>query len=73
MKLPPEDESPGQCGLLLKSMYGTRDAAQNWEHHYASVMEILGFTRGAAAPCLFYHEIKQLRVAIHGDDFTILW
>ena len=30
-KLPPEDACPGMCGLLLKSMYGARDAAQNWE------------------------------------------
>ena len=28
--LPPEDSEPGMCGLLRKSMYGTRDAAQNW-------------------------------------------
>ena len=31
VQLPPEDASPGQCGRLNKSMYGTRDAAQNWE------------------------------------------
>ena len=29
VKLPPEDAEPGMCCLLLKSMYGTRDAAQN--------------------------------------------
>ena len=27
--LPEEDREEGMCGLLLKSMYGTRDAAQN--------------------------------------------
>ena len=29
--LPPEDHEDGMCGKLLKFMYGTRDAAQNWE------------------------------------------
>ena len=28
----------GMCGRLEKSMYGTRDAAQNWEEHYAETM-----------------------------------
>ena len=31
VQLPPEDYEPGMCGKLLKAMYGTRDAAQNWE------------------------------------------
>ena len=29
--LPDEDNEEGMCGKLCKSMYGTRDAAQNWE------------------------------------------
>ena len=29
--LPPGDEEEGMCGLLVKSLQGTRDAAQNWE------------------------------------------
>ena len=27
--LPEEDQEEGMCGKLVKSMYGTRDAAQN--------------------------------------------
>ena len=34
VKLPPEDEQEGMCGKLIKALYGTRDAAQNWEHAY---------------------------------------
>ena len=33
VKLPAEDQEAGdedRCGRLLMSMYGTRDAAQNW-------------------------------------------
>ena len=72
VKLPPEDEETGMCGLLLKSMYGTRDAAQNWEFEYSEFMKLIGFNRGEAVPCLFNHPKKTLRVAVHGDDFTIL-
>ena len=46
VKLPPEDATEGMCGLLLKSMYGTRDAAQNWEFEYADFMIAAGFKRG---------------------------
>ena len=31
VELPQEDAQEGMCGMLKKSMYGTRDAAQNWE------------------------------------------
>ena len=31
VKLPDEDYEPGMCAKLLKALYGTRDAAQNWE------------------------------------------
>ena len=37
IKLPPEDDEPGMCGKLTKSMYGTRDAAQNWEYEYGGI------------------------------------
>ena len=39
--LPPEDRGPGEeqmCGLLLKSLYGTRDAAFNWAAAYTEVL-----------------------------------
>ena len=59
------------CGKLVKSMYGTRDAAHNWENEYSEFMVGVGFRRGEASPCVFYQEEKNLRVVVHGDDFTI--
>ena len=53
-------------------MYGTRDAAQNWEHAYTEFMINEGFVAGKSNPCIFYDEIKDIRVVVHGDDFTIL-
>ena len=72
VKLPDEDAEEGMCGRLLKSMYGTRDAAQNWEWSYVEAMVTMGFKRGVAVPCLFYNERRNVRVAVHGDDFTLL-
>ena len=72
VELPEEEHVPGMCGRLNKAMYGTRDAAQNWEHAYAEYMEEIGFRRGIASSCVFWHEERELRVVVHGDDFTVL-
>ena len=70
--LPKEDYQEGYCGRLLKAMYGTRDAALNWEYSYLEFMEKVGFRLGVASTCVFYHPEKKLRAVIHGDDFTLL-
>ena len=72
VRLPPEDHEEGKCGILRKAMYGTRDAAQNWEHEYIEFMEDDGFHKSRASPCMFYHQERDIRVVIHGDDFTML-
>ena len=46
IKLPSEDAEEGMCGKLDKSMYGTRDASQNWEEEYSETVMGLGFERG---------------------------
>ena len=70
--LPEGDQEEGMCGLLFKSLEGTRDAAQNWEYTYSKFMTDLGFERGKATPCIFTLSSKNLRVVVHGDDFTVL-
>ena len=34
--------------------------------------ECLGFTRGKAVACIFCHHVKDIRLVVHGDDFTVL-
>ena len=51
-------------------MHGTRDAAQNWERCCTEFLESIGFERGKASPCVFQHKDRQLRLVVHGDDFT---
>eukprot|EP00972_Heterocapsa_arctica_P075901 11193955-Heterocapsa_arctica.AAC.1 len=70
VELPPEDGIPGQCALLLKPMYGTRDAAWNWEQFYSAGMKDGGSESGKYSPCLFHDKDKNIRTWIHGDDFA---
>ncbi len=72
IRLPDEDYEPGMCGKLLKSMYGTRDAASNWEDCYMDFANEAGFKSGIASPCVFKHESRALWLTVHGDDFTLL-
>ena len=43
VKLPAE----GEIGLLKKNMYGTRDAASNWERDWQGHLENRGLRAGA--------------------------
>ncbi len=47
-----EDFEEGKCGLLKKTMYGTRDAVQNWEVARTEMMVDAGFRqRDTARVC----------------------
>ena len=75
VRLPSEDpktKQPGVCGKLLKTMYGSLDAAQRWGEHYAQVLEKGGCTRGVASPCHFFHKDLETYILVHGDDFFIV-
>ena len=64
---------PGEehtCGRLNYSMYGTRDAATNWQKEVAKVMTQWGFIRGKYNPCLYWHKEWNLQTLVHGDDFV---
>ena len=68
-----EDWEPGdehRVGKLNLSLYGTRDAAQNWAAEYTGLLNSLGFVIGMATPCSFVHECKELFLTVHGDDFA---
>ena len=58
-----------EYGRLRVSLYGTRDAAANWEAAYAKFLTEHGFARGVASPCSFCCKERGIRVVVHGDDF----
>ena len=73
IRIPDEDWQPGdedKVGRLNLSLYGTRDAAMNWGAKYTDVLEKIGFVKGNASPCNFYHPTRNVSMTVHGDDFT---
>ena len=66
----PNSNDPELCARLLKSVYGLRDAGQNFELFTYSVMEGLNFEAGSWTPCLFRHRVKKMEVYVYGDNFV---
>ena len=76
VELPPEEYQAGNehmCGLLQYTLYGTRDAAQNWEDRPASTLSELTLTRGIAGPRVWQGCItgEHIVATVHGNDITI--
>ena len=65
-----EDRREDMVGLLKMSLYGTRDAATNWQNEVAKEMVKWGFRRGRYNPCLYWHKELKIRTLVHGDDFV---
>ena len=66
----PGNEDNSKVGILLKSLYGTRDAAHNWVEEVAKFMRKLGFVRGKYNPCLYYNLERDIETMVHGEDFV---
>ena len=49
-----------------------RPAASAWEKDYCDRFEEAGFRRGRAAPTVLYNPETEVRVVVHGDDFTFI-
>ena len=74
IRLPAEDRmgtDEGKVGLMKKSMYGTRDAASNWERDWQENVERWGFQLGLSSKNLFHHKEHQVSGLTHGDDFVL--
>ena len=64
-----EDYRLDKVGLLEMSLYGTRDAATNWQEEVARSMAGWGFKRSTYNPCLYWNQMTGVRTLVHGDDF----
>ena len=67
-----EEGDEGRVGRLEMSLYGTRDAAQNWASEYSQHLATLGFRKGVASPCNFHHQGRNVSLTVHGDDFVVV-
>ena len=70
IELPEEEKGEeDEVGLLNMSLYGTRDAAANFQAEVAKVMKQAGFVVSKANPCVYYHPSRDVKCLVHGDDF----
>lgn len=72
VEMPDGWKSPGYCGVLLKTMYGTQDAAQVWHETWSGHLEASGIAVGVATPSLFCGRNGTIRGLCHGDDFVVV-
>jgi len=55
---------------LDKSLYGTRDAALNFQLECKKYLTSIGFRPGRYNASTYYHPGRQLRMMLRGDDFA---
>ena len=72
IELPAEDKDakPGEVGRLNVCLYGTRDAAKQWQEALSKHLSDLGFTRGKGHPAVFAHPSRGIMTLVHGDDYV---
>lgn len=62
---------PGQAIKILRSMYGLKQAARDWNQCCISKLLKLGFTQSQADPCLLIHSEKKLVLLVYVDDILL--
>ena len=71
----PEGDGGGpgsrQCVLLKKSLYGTGDAAQNWECELGASLKKSGLRNGQASTCSYSEDALGVSASVHGDNVTV--
>ena len=72
IELPEEDveAGEGEVGRLNVCLYGTRDAAREWQQTLSRHLEGLGFKRGVGHPAVFFHPMRGIMTLVHGDDYV---
>ena len=74
VELPAEDREYAKgdkVGRLRLCLYGTRDAALNWQDTLSEHLLTLGYKRGVGFPSVFVHEQRDLWTLVHGDDYPL--
>ncbi|KAI1004161.1 hypothetical protein K3495_g4052 [Podosphaera aphanis] len=71
MKVPKgiERTKPGIALRLMRSLYGLKQAARDWNHLIRSELINWGFVQSKADPCLFIHVERQIRL-VYVDDLA---
>lgn len=62
-----EEDMVGKMRLCL---YGTHDPAFNWQKDLSDHLITIGFQRGTAFLCVFWHPVRKVTTLVHGDDYA---
>ena len=65
-----EEQEEDLVGVLDMSLYGTRDAAINFQKEVCKLMLSLGFEQSKFNASLYHHHRNKIQVLVHGDDFV---
>jgi hypothetical protein len=71
MRFPPGYPGPrGKCLLLLKSIYGLKQAGRNWAKSFQKKLLDLGFVQLKTDNCVFvlFHSKGRVIISVHVDD-----
>ena len=61
VELPEEAALEGSVGKLFRTMYGTRDAAAQWDSFANKAMEGQGYETGMSSTCVYKHKTVETR------------
>ena len=70
--LPSEDGGQGMVGKLPRTLYGTRDAANQWDAFFNEKIATLGYDVGMSSPCFYRHRDRLSIGWRHGDDLIFV-
>lgn len=63
------DASAGEVGQLKVCLYGTRDAAHEWQRSLSKHLRSTSFVSGRGHPSVFRHAELDTCMLVHGDDY----
>ena len=58
----------GYALRVLRSLYGLKQSARDWNHLCRDYLLTIGFKQSLADPCLFTHQERQIRLLVYVDD-----
>jgi hypothetical protein len=61
---------PGTALRLLRSLYGLKQSARDWNLLMKEELLKMGFNQSRADPCLFVHVEREIRLLVYVDDLA---
>jgi hypothetical protein len=62
---------PGRVLRVLRSLYGLKQAARDWNKRCITELLGLGFRQSTADPCLLLHDERKIMLLLYVDDASV--